>query len=195
MLKIQPLFSQVLTFIQNRYTTISAWLISRGYTKQTWAAIIAFVSITLITVIYLVSLVFAPPIATFHYEPFASEAEYKQFLKDNPLFLASTPANQPFTLDRKVRGDKIAEYTFTLTTKPLKPDMSPDYLDDYFAVLDNSQQKALDWIKSQNQDPTKLYIRWQPDPISMRQTLLNEGVKQAPIKSTITPTPRPTFAQ
>ncbi len=182
------------------YQQTTAFIKSRGYSARVWLTISIVILVPLIGLIIIIIGWLTPPLVQPHYEPFTSKQEYEQFLKDNPLYQTTPPADQSFTLSKEIRADKSALYIFNLTAKPLKPDMSASYLQSYFDILDDSHQKALQWIKDNNQDPEKMSIIWRPNPDEMRQILLKENnTKPLPQKTTPTPTasttPRPTFAQ
>lgn len=132
------------------------------------------------------------------YDPFASRAEYEAFMKDNPLMSTASPENVPFRMSTKVRADKTALYTFVLRDRPIKAVMSEADSKSYLADLEKTQQQAIDWIKSQGQNPDKLFITWSPNPEVMRGKLLGTTNKPNPQKvvgpPTATPIPSPTVS-
>lgn len=137
------------------------------------------------------------------YHLFGSEEEYQTFLQDNPLYTTTTPNQTQFTKSQKIRPDKSIVYTFKLSTMPIKPQMSKQYAENYLKYLEDSQQKALDWIKDQGENPDSLNITWQPDPVQMRQKFFNLSDKELPnkdkssdtTKTEAEPTSTPRFPQ
>lgn len=144
---------------------ITTWSQQRRLQPSFWISLTLAIIFTLLIIISLYAIINQrPTAATLDYRPFASQAEYQQFLKDNPLFTAPEPHNQPFTIDRQVRSDKYAVYIIQLQHPSPRPSMTPAQLDSYYAALQTNQQKALDWIKQQNVNPEDIHIIWRPNP-------------------------------
>ena len=129
------------------------------------------------------------------YKPFESVAEYEAFIEANPLLITKVPAERNFIMSGIIREDKKAVYTIELQSRPIKPEMSETYIQSYLAMLDESQKDALDWIRSQGQNPDDMEIVWRPDPEDRRGRLLGESSKKNPQKGydgNTTPTPSAT---